>query len=68
MDTNLISKQIKAVAKTYTDQEFCLPLTETEEHELVQRILKRITEHKQMDLRDIIHDTVYSFFTGQDDE
>lgn len=67
MNSNLIKKQIKAVAKTYTDQDFSLPLTEIEEHELTQKISKLLLEEKHLNLREIVHDIVYSFFTGQDE-
>lgn len=66
MEILLIKKQIKAVAKTYSDT--YLPLTNKEENELLKKIETRISESNQPDVRDIVQDIVYSFFTGQDDE
>ncbi|MFC0558181.1 YqzH family protein [Halalkalibacter alkalisediminis] len=68
MDTLLIKKHIKAVAKTYTDHDFSLPLTELEEKELTRKIVKKMNETNQTDVRDIVQDVVYAFFTGQDEE
>lgn len=68
MDISLIKKHINAVLKTYTDQDFSLPLTKKEEMELTQKIIKRLEQSNQMDVRDVVQDVVYSFFTGQDED
>jgi vacuolar-type H+-ATPase subunit E/Vma4 len=68
MDSTLIKKHIKAVAKTYTEQEMGLPLTEKEEEQLTQKIIKILKIEDRSNVREVVHDVVYTFFTGQEDE
>ena len=68
MEKRFLQKQIRAVAKTYTEMEMGLPLSEKEEQQLLTRIQKKLEYEKTANVRDIVHDVVYSFFTGQEEE
>ncbi|ARK29464.1 YqzH family protein [Halalkalibacter krulwichiae] len=68
MDITLIKKQIHSVTKSYTEQDIGLPLSQEEEEDLTKKILSKIMNDNKEPIRDVIHDVVYSFFAGQDDE
>jgi hypothetical protein len=59
---------MKNVSKTYTDQPLGLPLTKKEEQELLDKIIRKISERGADQFQDIIHDVMYAFFTNQEDE
>ncbi len=68
MERKFLQKQISAVAKTYTEMEMGLPLSEQEEEHLLDRIQQMLSDGETGDVRDIVHDVVYTFFTGQNED
>lgn len=68
MNSIFLQKQIRQVAKTYTEQDIGLPLTEKEEQRLIFKIKTQLQTSSSDHLREIVHDVVYSYFTNQDDD
>lgn len=68
MERKFLQKQIRSVAKTYTEMEMGLPLSEQEEEHLLARIQKKLADGETGEVREIVHDVVYTFFTGQEED
>jgi len=66
-ESAFLKKQIRAVARTYTNSEIDLPFTEEEEVQLLHRIQQKLEAEPAAELREVVHDVVYRFFADQEE-
>ncbi|MCM3714877.1 YqzH family protein [Halalkalibacter oceani] len=66
-DSAFFKKQIQAVARTYTNSEMDLPLTEEEEAQLLHGMQQKLEAEPEMELHEVVHDVVYRFFADQEE-
>ncbi|MBI0576239.1 hypothetical protein IEC97_02600 [Neobacillus cucumis] len=64
MDKKLVIKMIKNCFKQYYTEVDSLPMNERELEELYYRVLEMKTAEPEVDLYEVINDTVYEFLTG----